>query len=98
MSPQPNRFDTGSGAVVHFPPAIAPGFVTPVEERRGHEAYRDAVHMAVGVKARGPLRAAGDLPVVDDGCDTPAYSPTERNKMISRTWGYEAPPGGGRLG
>ena len=24
------------------------------------------------------------------GCATPAYSPTERNKMISRTWGYDA--------
>jgi hypothetical protein len=24
------------------------------------------------------------------GCATPAYSATERNKMISRTWGYEA--------
>ena len=24
------------------------------------------------------------------GCATPAYSPRERDKMISRTWGYEA--------
>lgn len=24
------------------------------------------------------------------GCATPAYSAAERNKMISRTWGYEA--------
>lgn len=23
------------------------------------------------------------------GCATPAYSATERNKMISRTWNYE---------
>ena len=23
------------------------------------------------------------------GCATPAYSPTERDKLISRTWNYE---------
>ena len=90
MSPQPNRFDTGAGGVVHFRPALHPDLSPQV--RKGEAMKRIAMRFTWRsvLKRVVPCGLLAILLSSMTGCATPAYSANERNKMISRTWGYEA--------